>query len=361
MAYEWINLQSLLEHEKREKLDKKRLSGIPGTDKTRKVVGLRHNLCASQYLQTASVFGYHGVYRLLANTLELSVNGILGPWGAELLDCWQREQGLNGFFSGVGPGNALRDQLKKTIDKTIRHNKVSYFKKNQPLGELFYNKLHHLEAGKKEANLIWDKLNQDNETFRSTTLNYLIGKEGSSLWKKNNSERAFLTSLRKKSISNEQALLIDAINAYEGLAKICYDSFYSILYALHNIRIITKKDALKFSEIEFGAKNVSKAYEKALEKINLLDDLHISLENFQKFQKVKTSKGMLEAILDHHDSVQSLKGEFGKAKWIKDDENRIIRNKSFSIINKPMRGTKFVHQYRINSLWQFACDLKKVR
>ena len=42
---------------------------VPGSQKTKKALSQGLPLCASRYLKTPAIFGFHGVYRLLARTL----------------------------------------------------------------------------------------------------------------------------------------------------------------------------------------------------------------------------------------------------------------------------------------------------
>ena len=101
MVYEWHAVEGLV-----RKRGEDGLSGLPGILKTRECMKQGLKLSAARYLKTASVFGFHGVYRLLANNLDIVRHGWLGDNGYELLSVWEKEQRLTGFISGNGGNGA---------------------------------------------------------------------------------------------------------------------------------------------------------------------------------------------------------------------------------------------------------------
>ena len=78
--------------------------GLPGSQKAAKAKDENVPLSAKRYLKSPSIFGFHGIYRLLARTLgvEIKSGGSLGDAGAELLSVWSKEQGLDGFIGTAG-------------------------------------------------------------------------------------------------------------------------------------------------------------------------------------------------------------------------------------------------------------------
>jgi len=60
---------------------------------------------------------YHGVYRLLAENLDIFADGRLGEAGCELLVTWMREQHLRGLWgSANGPGRWWHKRLFSALE-----------------------------------------------------------------------------------------------------------------------------------------------------------------------------------------------------------------------------------------------------
>jgi hypothetical protein len=77
MAYEWHVVEGLV----RSCGDDPELMGLPGSQKARYCIRDRLSLSAARYLKTATVFGFHGVYRPLADNLDIFRDGFLGERG----------------------------------------------------------------------------------------------------------------------------------------------------------------------------------------------------------------------------------------------------------------------------------------
>jgi hypothetical protein len=92
--------------------------GVPGSLKARQAMDDNVPLSAKWYLRTPTVFGFHGVYRLLARTLRIEnkATGGLGEAGEELLWVGSKERGLTGFTGTAdGPGKVLRRDLHNAV------------------------------------------------------------------------------------------------------------------------------------------------------------------------------------------------------------------------------------------------------
>ena len=88
-VFEWFMVEGLV----REQDQGPEIFGLPGRDKAAHAISDQVPLCARTYLKVPTVFGFHGVYRLLARTLDVinNVSG-LGETGYRLLMAWEREQ-----------------------------------------------------------------------------------------------------------------------------------------------------------------------------------------------------------------------------------------------------------------------------
>ena len=96
LVYEWYAVEGMVKN----RGDDPKLTGLPGVLKARESLNNGLPLSANRYLKTPTVFGFNGVYRVLADNLNVIRNGYLGDSGYELLRTWEKEQKLSGFISG---------------------------------------------------------------------------------------------------------------------------------------------------------------------------------------------------------------------------------------------------------------------
>ena len=91
LLWEWLVVESLI----RISGDDPTLWGVPGTQVTRRALDQHGYLDARSYLKTPRIFGFHGVYKRLANHLGVvDVHLGPGPHAGPLVDSWARGMGL---------------------------------------------------------------------------------------------------------------------------------------------------------------------------------------------------------------------------------------------------------------------------
>ena len=73
-VFEWYVVEGLV----RSLADSSELPGLPGREKSANAIRDKVPLSAARYLKTPSVYGFHGVYRLLSRTLGVEMTGRLG-------------------------------------------------------------------------------------------------------------------------------------------------------------------------------------------------------------------------------------------------------------------------------------------
>ena len=199
MVYEWHAVEGLF-----LKRAEDGLSGLPGILKTRECIKQGLKLSAARYLKTASVFGFHGVYRLLANNLDIVRDGWLGDNGYELLSVWEKEQRLTGFISGNGGNGAgIRSLIQAAIKDALNKGRVdrsSTWKGWDFFGQhLFPNKIPDQER----ATLV-RMLSSSREANRNEVLRFLISDNGLSAFLKERSEKGFHQALYDKGFGRHQ-------------------------------------------------------------------------------------------------------------------------------------------------------------
>jgi hypothetical protein len=351
--FEWYMVEGLVRTIK----DRKLISGLPGIDKARQVLQDGVHLSASRYLKTPNVFGFHGVYRVLAKDLDIvDQYGHLGEKGNELVKTWEKEQKLEGFVDG-------KHNYYKILVKALKIslNTASVDRSSTWNGWTFFgNHLTHTICGQKEAQIIWDALIDSD--FRGQLINFLISEEGQQvLQNSGGSEKRFHKSLYD--VANpELQTLIDAILAYEQFSRLLQDAFDDCLF------LMTMKKG-KISPIELSKSQYVKKASKKIPVIfkktsDLLEPFEESLrfeETFSSFAEKTEPLHWVSSMLEHHYNIQKKKPPNGKSPWFErfDDGSFIIKPN----YRRDMEGGQsddYVHFYRTSTLLSFAKDLKKV-
>ena len=167
-VFEWYLVEGLV----RTGTERDDLRGLPGRDKATAALGDGVPLSARRYLKNPSVFGFHGVYRVLANDLSIHLSDHLGETGSQLLVAWEEEQDLVGFVtSRPGPGAGWRQSLKKavedglTVGATARSGTWSGW-------SFFHDHLIHSRIGPREGQVLAKALLNPRAGHRSEVLNF---------------------------------------------------------------------------------------------------------------------------------------------------------------------------------------------
>jgi len=353
-VFEWYVVEGLV----RSSPDRPR--GVPGSQKAASAIDARVPLSAGRYLKTPSVFGFHGVYRLLARTLGVESGGRLGEFGYQLLNVWSREQGLQGFYgTEPGPGTAERDKLFRAVEDGMRRGSTD----RSPMWDgwaFFRQHFAPLEPGVAEADTIRYALTQDRTGFREPVWHFLTSVEGQRIWKgADGSEREFHTALRA-TVDGELGLLLSAISLYEQFCRLCQDAFDDCLYEMSRLR--SKVGSVQLARL-------SSVVRASRELPGLCAELEVRLAVFgqsDRFRVLCTALGTgnspqewVERLTSHHRENQRRKPPDGKLPWFErfDDGTLIIR--PLYLREQGGRGdNRYVHSYRTASLWSFATDLK---
>lgn len=352
-VFEWYAVEGLARTSKASET-----VGLPGGQKAASAIADGVPMSAKRYLKTPSVFGFHGIYRLLARTLGIEQGGRLGDAGFELLSVWSKEQGLEGFVGTAGgPGQAVRRQLREAVEAGLEKGGTA--RSGGWSGwDLFHRHFGLYNVGQREAAFIAMKLRADNKGYRGRVLDFLISSSGRKLWDQEQSERELHSGLRKGS-KDELAQLLVAIDSYERFARLCQDAFDDCLCEM------TRKRG-KTSPLELGR---LRAVKLARERVpEIFSDVMERLEPFGQSARLQDMFGDLTErcaaeewatrLIEHHRKIQRLKPPDGKNSWIErfDDGSFMVRPLYHR--DKPgRRDAGYQHAYRTHSLWSFARDL----
>ena len=358
-VFEWYVVEGLV----RSITDRARLRGLPGQDKaTRAVLQDKVPLSARRYLKTPSVFGFHGVYRTLARSMELERGGDLGEHGFEVLEMWERERELEGFYtSRSGRGSSWRDKLKWAIDDGLKKGATD--RSGTWDGWDFIAKhLAHDAGGPQEKALLAQLLQRGDTGYRREVLEFLVSDRGRQVLSADVSadERIFHEAL-SQSAGPALRELLRGIQAYEAFARHLQDAFDSCLYALSQpVKRLTFMELAKLEPVVEASVAVPELFRRAEDALAPLE-LAGRMAVFSDLARTMSAADWVSALLEHHSRTQKAKPPNGKTPWIirYDDGGHQVRPAYRKDEFQSWAG-RYVHQYRTQPLTSFAKDLEMV-
>ena len=342
------------------------LRGLPGRQKAQAAIGAGLGLSAARYLKTPSVFGFHGVYRLLARTLDIIDNyDRLGANGYELLAVWQAEQDLPGFLSGSsGRGRAFLERMRGAVELGLEAGKTARSLSWSGWREIFQY-LRHTRKPQRESNLIAQWLRNGESRFLTEIYSLLLSPKGRSLWLNTGGIEQLFHQFARKRCSPDLADLIDGIIDYERFSWGVTKAFGATLRILSDRQLGAKlSDVADNRHIGAASSAVAELYQAAAQSLSPVG-LAVEFERtFGAFVEPMPPADWLEMLIRHHERIQKAKPPAGKLPWID-------RFSSGAIFVRPLYQQEseseiadedlYVHQYRTNSLWSFGLDLGLIK
>ena len=332
--------------------------GMPGGRKAEAAIRVG-GLSAKRYLKSPSVFGLHGVYRVLARALGLDEAARLTEAGRELLLTWEREQGLEGFTRiGSGSGQTVREQIMEAVKDGLKKGQTAR-SPSWSGWQFFGNHLGVRNARARECKFLAHKLRQDTAGFRGELIAGLLKGKSRAAWEREGSERSFHAALRQGT-GTELRRLLAAVASYEQFSRLCQDAFDDCLFEMTRRRNKTSpRDLAALKSVKVAAKRVSESFDALAESL-----VHFGLSNrvrdvFGSLADRTTVSGWAERLAEHHFRTQKGKPPEGKNPWFErfDDGSFVIRPLYRRDIPASRDGS-YVHAYRTEPLWSFALDLK---
>lgn len=358
MVFEWYVVQAMV---KTFYSGRSAISGVPGSEKATTAFLNKVPLNVSRYLKTATVFGFHGVYRTLADELKIvDRNHQLGEVGDLLVRTWEKEQKMAGFYSVYsGPGREFRKRLFDAIKEGLQRGEVSrswnwgFFK---DIG----NSLSHQQAGSKELDILYNALVEDQTVFRSEVIRFLKTSTGQNAWLKNKSEKEFHEALIKDASDDLKKHLL-AIQYYEKFSRLLENAFESCLYAMSQSGSASASQLATRSPVKRAAENISAAFEEASSYLEPTGESLDFYTNFSPLTETNNPKEWVHLLFHHHKHNQRRKPPAGKRPWadISSGDNYLLYSK-FQRKKAPKITDEYVSFYRTNSLYSFLKDLRKL-
>lgn len=358
MVYEWYIVEGLV----RSKGNDPDLRELPGVRKAQEAIRDGVRLNAACYLKTATVFGFHGIYRPLANDLDIVRDGLPGESGYDLISTWEKEQGLSGFATGEsGSGADFRRRLTDGVKDGLSEARVarsSQWTAWFDIGEHFFpNRIPNAEA-----RMLGRALSGGLSVSRRQVISFLSSAEGQEIWLGTKSERELHEALLP-TVDLDVAALLQAIMAYELFARLLQDAFDDCLFALTNIGGKVKPSLLaKEKGVTRAHKGIQDLYYEVGDKLSPFGET-IRFENsFSSLMEPSGAEEWVLALLQRHKDVQENKPPKGKNPWLEqfDDGSAVIR--PLYRRERPGRhDNSYVNMYRTAPLQSFLTDLRMVK
>lgn len=356
IVYEWYVIQAFYKTFR----DSDELIGFPGILKAKNAWIKKDPFSHTRYLKTAPIFGFNGVYKTLAEELDIVQDGLLDENGDQLLRVWSEEQSFPGFLgqeNAVGAGRQFKQTFRNAIEESLKKGEVFHPWSWHWFKEIA-ERLGPYRAGNREKRFIRSLLLNNETGYRRQLLESLqefLQRNENVVW----TERQFHEYLIKSFDPPLKELLL-TIQSYEKFARIITTSFYNMLYYLSdkNRKIQGKElEEQRFSKIDVT--QLRDLYESVYGMLSSYNESNNFHKNFAPFGLVNGSRDFIITLINHHHRVQKNKPPFGKAPWLESFGDGTYMIRPLYRQDEPIKyGFEYVNRYRVSSLISFREDLK---
>ena len=358
LVFEWLVVQSLV----RRLTGTPELQGIPGRDKVQYTLTHGEPICASNYLKTPSVFGFHGIYRVLGVKAGLfDAEGHLLDPGRRVLQAWEHEQHLAGFTDGHGSGREFRTAIERAVRSGLESGQLA-----SPRGDLSRLIADHLNPhhpGTIEQHVLWTELMQS-DPLREEYGRLLTSTEGQADWHDvRYREPAFHDRIAPRA-SMMMRQLLTTIRAFERLARLLTDAFDEARWNLSNSGQLA--DTAGLARGEAMRKAALEAPLAFIETVQLLGETDYTARlraerSLAWTGEARSTERFAAQLIAHHEAVQCAKPPNGKRPWFDTfGGGRIAIRPAYELREYQSRDGTYVHAYRTDPIWSFASDLGRV-
>jgi hypothetical protein len=359
-VYEWLMVTGWYKVHR----DTEELLGLPGVQKAEEAFRQSKPLNAARYLKTASVFGFHGVYRTLAEEIGVVDEAYqLGPLGEALLQAWERGMGLS--LAAADWQERLKT-MRADIDQSLNSGHVNVSWHNHRVGDVANHFLPH-RITPEEADVIWRGV-LSGESMRGSFADFMT-KDGGAIWNaaleqsKVGDERKVYEAFQQSQNAATGRISIQLVRDYERAASTLHEAFHAILRQLELTSPVSKEQLVALPEVYQGAIRIADEWRAVCVSWDDWGRSHdtkgLALpEGLQDVLEVRTSVQFIEMLWTHHSRIQKKKGRQGKMRWLeRDDHGRFhvsLRGRS----EEPRPGS-FVHAYRCVPMMSFIQSMNR--
>ena len=355
LVWEWLVVESLI----RISGDDPTLWGVPGTQVTRRALDQHGSLDARSYLKTPRIFGFHGVYKRLANHLGIvDVHLGLGPNAEPLVDAWARGMGL-GNRAGAKPLLLRwRDAVRRSQAERPPRTKPGW---RTAAWEELASAFGPSRSKGWEQRRLRDLLlaSEDRRLGALPTLWELQAKF------EDDGFQEELLHDQLEARAPEYGPLLRAIHGYEAFVRSLQDGFDVLRAEAAGLdtqgfavpRIAADQD---FERSVSGLHERFETAHHALGDVNLADGALPSLftERFGAFAEPMNAAACALALCTHHETVQRKKSADGKRPWFdRLGQDRIYIRHAYRVPRREVKPDRYVHDYRGHPIRRFHTDL----
>lgn len=355
LVFEWMVVEAFARRGKELPSDARQ---IPGIDKARAALARDERMSARNYLKTPKVFGFHGVYRTLAEALELiDRDGMLREQGDRLARAWEKDLGIEGFVdrAAAAPGSSLRAQLEQQVDAALRSGQVAV----SPGANLFTELLRAFRpdaVGTRERRVLRELLFDPGEPVRREVL------EGLAALGPGAPENDLVDILRRKA-SRDLEVRLEAIRRFETMAQLLTRALRRITFLSSQLgtrplapdRARSDRELVEIATMLPGATRRAGA---ALDAAGMLLPLELFRARFTRFEESLTPSSFFETLIAHHEQIQRQKKPRGKRSWFDRAGDGVVVRTPYRTWEPPEASERFVHPYRLRAMLQFLGDLQ---
>jgi hypothetical protein len=358
LVYEWLVVMALV----KQLQGTSQLQGIPGRDKVRDCLGRGEAVCTSNYLKTPSVFGFHGIYRVLGvKTGLFDQDGHPLEAGRRVLQAWQQDRNLFGFFNADGEAGHFRRVIQRTVHASRESGQMQA--PGGPLSAWIASHLNPHQIGTIEREALWSAL-AHSDALRGEYAALLSSQDGQRQWRvADGSEAAYQAWLSDRASLPMQQLL-RTIRAFERLARLLVDAFDEARWRMGGeSRAVDMAWLAQGTCMQRASKESPAAFNDAVALLGEVDPLaRLRLENgFSGLCEPQSSTAFAERLLAHHERVQRSKPPNGKRPWFDTfGDARVAVRPAYVQGAFAEREGHYVHAYRTRPIWNFAVDLGRV-
>ena len=356
-VYEWYIVEGIVRAAQKGQV----ISGLPGIQKAQDALKVGVHLSAARYLKTPNVFGFNGVYRLLARTLGIiDDNNRLGANGYELLVVWQEQEDMAGFVESTsGPGASLREKLQSAVADGLKNGHTSR-SGGWECWRIIYNHFRHNRNAPLESELISRWIMGQPGSIIGELCSHLLSPDGSAVWSERRDEAAFHQFVINRCSYGLKELL-EAAAKYEQFSRLLINAFNASLRDLAAFGTKTNLSRIADSpEVVNACGQVPDIYEDVETALGANGFASAFERVFGQFSVRQNPEAWLNSLLQHHERIQKNKPPNGKMPWFDrfDSESVMVRAGYANLDDSSIKsGEEYVHFYRTKSLWSFARDL----
>lgn len=359
LVYEWLVVTALV----RQLQGTPELQGIPGRDKVKECLDRGEAVCASNYLKTPSVFGFHGIYRVFGVKAGLfDAAGHPLAAGQRVLEAWQKDNGLSGFFTADGDAGRMRQQIRQAVLTGVRTGRLEPL--SGALCAWIAAHLHPHRLGAAEREALWAALTRS-DPLRGEYADLLTAARGQEAWLAGEkSEAAYHTCvLPHASLPMQQ--LLRTIQAFERVARLLMDAFDEARWRMAaEVRPVDAAWLAGGACMQRAANAGAAAFRDALTLLGEIDPAAQQRlqRGFEWMAEPAGPAAFAQRLLAHHEQVQRAKPPNGKRAWFDTfGDGRMAVRPAYALDEFESQEEQYVHAYRTWPIWKFSLDLGRAQ